>query len=79
MSIGNADVAELADALVLGTSVNDVGVQVPSSAPMTFLFELIEQNWYKNQSENESGWFFCCIKTILKSSKRKDGVSSEDN
>ena len=28
-----ADVAELADALVLGTSVNDVGVQVPSSAP----------------------------------------------
>ena len=30
---GNADVAELADALVLGTSVNDVGVQVPSSAP----------------------------------------------
>ena len=39
-----ADVAELADALVLGTSVNDVGVQVPSSAPMTYLFELIEQN-----------------------------------
>ena len=38
-----ADVAELADALVLGTSVNDVGVQVPSSAPMTYLFELIEQ------------------------------------
>ena len=38
-----ADVAELADALVLGTSVNDVEVQVLSSAPMTFLFELIEQ------------------------------------
>ena len=38
-----ADVAELADALVLGTSVIDVGVQVPSSAPMTYLFELIEQ------------------------------------
>ena len=37
-----ADVAELADALVLGTSTNGVGVQVPSSAPMTFLFELIE-------------------------------------
>ena len=35
--------AELADALVLGTSVNDVGVQVPSSAPITNLFELIEQ------------------------------------
>ena len=29
----NADVAELADALDLGSSVNDVGVQVPSSAP----------------------------------------------
>ena len=35
-----ADVAELADALVLGTSVNDVGVQVPSSAPMMYLFEI---------------------------------------
>ena len=35
-----ADVAELVDALVLGTSVNDVGVRVPSSAPMMFLFEL---------------------------------------
>ena len=34
LSIRNADVAELADALVLGTSVNDVGVQVPSSAPI---------------------------------------------
>lgn len=29
-----ADVAELVDALVLGTSVNDVGVRVPSSAPL---------------------------------------------
>ena len=28
-----ADVAELADALDLGSSVTDVGVQVPSSAP----------------------------------------------
>ena len=28
-----ADVAELADALVLGTSAIGVGVQVPSSAP----------------------------------------------
>ena len=35
--------AELADALVLGTSTNGVGVQVPSSAPITNLFELIEQ------------------------------------
>ena len=43
LSVEDADVAELADALVLGTSVNDVGVQVPSSAPMTYLFELIEQ------------------------------------
>ena len=38
-----ADVAELVDALVLGTSANGVGVQVPSSAPMTFLFKPIEQ------------------------------------
>ena len=29
-----ADVAELADALVLGTSANGVGVRVPSSAPI---------------------------------------------
>ena len=29
-----ADVAELADALDLGSSVDDVGVQVPSSAPI---------------------------------------------
>ena len=43
LSVKDADVAELADALVLGTSVNDVGVQVPSSAPMTYLFELIKQ------------------------------------
>ena len=34
LSIENADVAELVDALVLGTSVNDVGVRVPSSAPL---------------------------------------------
>lgn len=35
-----ADVAELADALVLGTSTNGVEVQVLSSAPTTYLFEL---------------------------------------
>ena len=34
--------AELADALVLGTSVNDVGVQVPSSAPKVDLLELVK-------------------------------------
>ena len=38
-----ADVAKLADALVLGTSVFDVGVRFLSSAPTTYLFELIEQ------------------------------------
>ena len=43
LSIRHADVAELADALDLGSSVFDVGVQVLSSAPMTNLFELIEQ------------------------------------
>ena len=44
MSIRNADVAELVDALVLGTSVNDVGVRVPSSAPSK-VFELYEKSY----------------------------------
>ena len=39
----NADVAELVDAMVLGTSANGVGVRVPSPAPMTYLFELTEK------------------------------------
>lgn len=53
-----ADVAELVDALVLGTSVNDVGVQVPSSAPMTYLFELIKQiNTKINQKINLVDFF----------------------
>ena len=72
LSVEDADVAELADALVLGTSVNDVGVQVPSSAPMTYLFELtdrlkiIQVNWMifslpKNiiQYPKKKGW---CLK-----------------
>ena len=42
--------AELVDALVLGTSANGVGVRVPSSAPAMYLFELtdryeINQKW----------------------------------
>ena len=57
-----ADVAELADALVLGTSTNGVGVQVPSSAPIFFLFELIKQI-YANVIQK---WMvFFCIKFIL--------------
>ena len=40
MSIRNADVAELVDALVLGTSANGVGVRVPSSAPKRIFVEL---------------------------------------
>ena len=55
LSVEDADVAELADALVLGTSVNDVGVQVPSSAPMTYLFELIEQIDTKINQKIKSG------------------------
>ena len=43
LSIKLADVAELADALVLGTSVNDVEVQVLSSAPDK-IFELFEKS-----------------------------------
>ena len=58
LSVEDADVAELADALVLGTSVNDVGVQVPSSAPMTYLFELIKQiNTKINQKINLVDFF----------------------
>ena len=53
-----ADVAELADALDLGSSVTDVGVQVPSSAPMTYLFELIKQiNTKINQKINLVDFF----------------------
>ena len=56
LSVEDADVAELADALVLGTSVNDVEVQVLSSAPMTFLFELfIEQRDTKINQKIKSG------------------------
>ena len=36
-----ADVAELADALDLGSSVTDVGVQVPSSAPIKAITSVI--------------------------------------
>ena len=50
----NADVAELADALVLGTSANGVGVRVPSSAPILksllkgfFCFIIILLNAFK--------------------------------
>ena len=55
LSIKYADVAELADALVLGTSVNDVGVQVPSSAPITYLFELTKQIDTKINQKIKSG------------------------
>ena len=69
-----ADVAELVDALVLGTSVNDVGVQVPSSAPITNLFELNRIDGYENQSEMVD--FFLLQKNHP---ERKDGVCNEDN
>ena len=55
LSVEDADVAELADALVLGTSVNDVEVQVLSSAPMTYLFELIKQIDTKINQKIKSG------------------------
>ena len=58
MSIKNADVAELVDALVLGTSANGVEVRVLSSAPMTYLFELIKQiNTKINQKINLVDFF----------------------
>lgn len=55
MSLKYAVVAELVDALVLGTSVNDVGVRVPSTAPITFLFELIEQKDIKSIRKLKAG------------------------
>ena len=48
-----ADVAELVDALVLGTSTNGVGVRVPSSAPTTYLFELYRTDRYKYHSKKD--------------------------
>ena len=35
-----------------------------TNAPTTFLFELMEQNWYKINQKIKSGWFFCYLKTI---------------
>ena len=55
LSVEYADVAELADALVLGTSANGVEVQVLSSAPMTYLFELIKQIDTKINQKIKSG------------------------
>ena len=54
--------AELADALVLGTSAIGVGVQVPSSAPTTYLFELFRTDDMKINQK----WliFFFCEKII---------------
>ena len=46
LSVEDADVAELADALVLGTSVNDVEVQVLSSAPDSNTKVLRNFPWY---------------------------------
>ena len=68
----HADVAELVDALVLGTSVNDVGVRVPSSAPITNLFGLQIQ-----KSIGKMVDFFVYEKIILL--KSKDGICNEDN
>ena len=60
----NADVAKLADALDLGSSVFDMGVQVLSSAPTTYLFELLGTDRYKNQSENKIWLIFLFIKNL---------------
>ena len=46
--------AELVDALVLGTSANGVGVRVPSSAPKNKIVALDE-----NKEINCKSWFFC--------------------
>ncbi len=44
--VSHAELAELADALDLGSSVNDVGVQVPYSAP-TIKLKGVSQNYLK--------------------------------
>ena len=79
-SILNADVAELVDAQDLKSCgwINRAG-SIPAICTNDVSVRTNRTDRYKNQSENKSGWFFCCLKTILKSSKRKDGVSSEDN
>ena len=59
--IVDAVVAELADALDLGSSVFDVGVQVLSTAPITNLFELQIQKSISKMVD-----FFVCEKIILK-------------
>ena len=53
--------AEVTGSIPVG-STNDVSVRTNKT------------DRYKNQSEKNLVDFFCCLKTILKSSKRKDGV-----
>ena len=60
--------AKLADALDLGSSGLSVGVQVPSPAPLTNLFELFEL-WYIEINQND--WFFSFYKKKI---IRKVGV-----
>ena len=63
----NAVVAELADALVLGTSTNGVEVQVLSSAPITNLFELKIQKSIRRSTFNKDIywkvllWFYSIV------------------
>ncbi len=38
-----ADVAELADASDLGSDIFDVGVQIPSSAPIEYIYAEVAQ------------------------------------
>ena len=68
--------AELADALVLGTSVNDVGVQVPSSAPMTYLFELFRTD---DMKINQKWLIFLVSEKSHPIPKRKDGDKNATN
>ena len=63
-----ADVAELVDALVLGTSANGVGVRVPSSAPMTYLFELSRTD---DMKINQKWLIFFVAKKVIQSLKER--------
>ena len=70
-----ADVAELVDAQDLKSCgwINRAG-SIPAICTNDVSVRTNKTDRYKNQSDNKYGWFFLLSKTILKSSKRKDGV-----
>ena len=76
----NADVAELADAQDLKSCgwINRAG-SIPAICTNDVSVRTNKTDRYKNQSENKIWLIFLLSKTILKSSKRKDGAKNEDD